>query len=228
VDERRRKVSEKTIVNIPLNRVEGDLEIRVQVEDHRVTDAWCSGLLYRRFENLLVGRGPLDGLVITPRICGICSTAHLSAAATALDMVASVCVPPAALLVRNLALATEHLQSDVRQTFLMFMADTVNGAYHGSPLFPEAVRRYEPLKGEVVVEVIEETKKVLEIIALFGGAWPHSSYMVPGGITCTPTRVEIQQCLHHLSRYREWYESRILGCPTERWLAVQSAQNLDE
>ena len=37
--------------------------------------------MYRGIENLMTGRGPLDSLVITPRICGICTTAHLNAAA---------------------------------------------------------------------------------------------------------------------------------------------------
>ncbi len=69
----------RTIDIFPVNRVEGDLEIRVELEDRVITDARSVGTLslYRGFENILVGRSPLDGLVITPRICGICSTAHL-------------------------------------------------------------------------------------------------------------------------------------------------------
>ena len=83
-------MSETVMLNVPLNRVEGDLEVRVEVDAGSVVDAWCTGTSYRGFENLLVGRGSLDGLVLTPRICGLCSTAHLNAAAAALDTLVKV------------------------------------------------------------------------------------------------------------------------------------------
>ena len=67
-------------IDVPLNRVEGDLEIRAQIEDGVVTDAWAAGTMFRGFETILRGRAPMDALVITPRICGLCSTALLAVA----------------------------------------------------------------------------------------------------------------------------------------------------
>lgn len=221
-------MSRRETINVPLNRVEGDLEVRVEFDDGVVADAWSSGIMYRGFENILVGRGALDGLVITPRICGICSTAHLTAASRALDMISGAEPPPDAVRVRNVALMAEHVQSDVRHGFLMFSVDFANPAYQGRPLYEEAVRRYEPFKGETVIEVIRETKSVIEIIAILGGQWPHSSYMVPGGITSIPSASDLLQCRHLLTRYRRWYEQRILGCTIERWSAVRSAADLDK
>ena len=75
----------RTTLNIDLNRVEGDLEFQVDLDGNRVVDARCVGTLFRGFEQLLIGRAPKDGLVITPRVCGICGTAHLYTAALALD-----------------------------------------------------------------------------------------------------------------------------------------------
>ena len=212
---------------LPLNRVEGDLEIRVEIDDGVVSDAWCAGTLYRGFERILVGRGALDGLVITPRICGICGTAHLTAAARALEAIGEVTPGEDAVRVRNVALMTEHIQSDLRQGFLMFTADFVNPAYADHPLYPEVVRRFEPFKGEAVVEVIRQTKKVLEIVAIVGGQWPHSSYMVPGGIASRPSASQLRQCRLLLKQYRLWYEQRVLGCSVERWLELQSSADLD-
>jgi Ni,Fe-hydrogenase I large subunit len=122
-------MSQRMTINVPLNRVEGDLEIRAEIEDGTVTNAWCSGNMYRGFENLLIGRGAQDGLVITPRVCGICSTSHLHAAVRALDSIAQVAPPPNALRIRNVTLMAEQLQSDVRHTFLMFAADFANPGY---------------------------------------------------------------------------------------------------
>ncbi|MBU0641005.1 MAG: nickel-dependent hydrogenase large subunit [Planctomycetes bacterium] len=221
------KHSTRRTLNVPLNRVEGDLEIRVELDSERVTDAWSAGTMYRGFEQILKGRAALDGLVITPRICGICSTAHLTAAARALDSMVGGQLPPDAIRVRNLALMTEMIQSDVRQTFLMFAVDFANPAYSGDGLFDEAVRRYRPFQGETVIEVIRQTKKALEIVAILGGQWPHSSYMVPGGVASTAGLNDLLQCRHLLDSYQSWYEQRILGCRVDRWRAVRSSNDLD-
>lgn len=220
-------MSHRMTLNVPLNRVEGDLEIRVEIEDGRVVDAWCSGTMYRGLENLLVGRGALDGLVITPRVCGICSTSHLFSAALALDMVTHIVPPPNGQRIRNITLMAEHLQSDVRHTFLMFSTDFTNPAYQHQPLFTEALRRFQPFQGETVIDVIRITKRLLEIIAILGGQWPHSSFMVPGGVTSIPSVADLLQCRLLLNQYRQWYEQRILGCTLERWLEIRSAPDID-
>jgi len=220
-------MSVRKILDIPLNRAEGDLELRLEIADGIVVDAWSSGTMFRGFEPLLVGRGALDGLVVTPRICGICSTTHLMAAAKALDAVAGAKVPDNGLRLRNLALMVEHIQSDVRQSVLMFMADFANPAHRGHPLYDEALRRYAPLAGQSALETVRETKRVLEIIAMIGGQWPHSSFMVPGGIAYAPHVAELLQCRHVLDAYRSWYERRVLGCSIERWRAVDSLAALE-
>ncbi|MBF0226011.1 MAG: nickel-dependent hydrogenase large subunit [Desulfobacterales bacterium] len=217
----------KMKINIPLNRVEGDLEISVDIDNGIVSDAWSSGTLYRGFEKILLGRGAMDGLVITPRICGICSTSHLTAAAKALDAVVKVNPPPDAIRIRNIVQMTEHIQSDIRHAFLMFAVDFVNQAYKKSPLFEEAVRRYEPFKGETVIQTIKETKKLIEIIAIIGGQWPHSSYMVPGGIVSVPSASDLLQCRLLLNQYRNWYEKRIIGCSLERFKEIISVADLN-
>jgi hydrogenase large subunit len=220
-------MTQKIIRNIPLNRVEGDLDIRVEVTDGVVTEAWSSGTMFRGIEKTMVGRGPLDGLVITPRVCGLCSICHLKAAAKALDMIARAQVPDDAIRLRNVAMTAEHIQSDMRHGFLMFATDFTNPAYGNHPLYDEAVRRYEAFKGSVVVETIRETKKLLEIIALIGGQWPHTSFMVPGGVASIPDAGDLLQCRQVLFRFRKWYEDRVLGCKLERWQEVRSSADLE-
>ena len=220
-------MTRKKIHIYPLNRVEGDLDLSVELEDGVVREAYSAGVMYRGFENLLVGRAPLDGLVLTPRICGICSTSHLKAAAKALDMFFDVTVPDNAKRIRNVTLIAEKIQNDFRHAFLLFMADFTNPAYKGLPLYTEALRRYKPLQGETAVQTIRETKKILEIIAILGGQWPHSSFMVPGGVVCVPSANEITQCLFLLRNFRKWYESRVLGCSIERWNDVKTKEDID-
>ena len=216
----------KTIQVYPLNRVEGDIKIKLEVEDNVVTDAWSSGIMYRGFENILVGRGHLDGLVITPRVCGICSTSHLYAAAKALDMISAAQLPDDAVRIRNSTLMVEMIQSDIRHAFLIYLADCCRPAYRDHPLYGESRKRYEPMTGEVYKQVVRVTKKILEIIAILGGQWPHSSFMVPGGVVSLPNQNEITQCLYLLKDFRNWYESQVLGCSIERWNEVTNGSAL--
>ncbi len=211
----------------PLNRVEGDLKIQVQVEKGTVTDARCVGTLYRGFENLLIGRRPMDALVIAPRVCGICSTAHLKAAAKALDMVYRAGVPDNAIRIRNVTLMVELLQNDIRHAFLLFMPDFLNPAYRSQPLHEEAAGRYQFLKGASTLRAIRETKRILEIVAILGGQWPHSSFMVPGGVVSLPSRNELAQCRYLLRNYRRWYERQVLGCCIEEWVEVDGPDRLE-
>jgi uptake hydrogenase large subunit len=215
-------------INIPLNRAEGDLEIRVEIEDGIITEAWSAGTLFRGFENMMRGRGALDGLVVTPRVCGICSLTHLTAAVEALDQIADITPPDNARRLRNLALMVETIQSDVRQAMLMFMADFANReAYQDHPLGVEAGERYSPLEGKAAIEVIRESKRLIQIVAIIGGQWPHTSFMVPGGVTSIPEISKILQCSIILERFRSWYEQSVLGCSVERWLEIRSIRDLN-
>lgn len=214
-------------INIPLNRVEGDLEINVDVKDGIIIDAWSCGTMYRGFEDMMTGRGVLDGLVITPRICGICSLSHLTAAVKALDTIVGVTLPDNAIFLSNLALMAESVQSDMRQSFLMYMVDFANPAAYGHDiLFQDALGRYAPMKGTSVQEVIKETKRLIQVIAIIGGQWPHTSFMVPGGVTSIPEAHKILQCRMITANFTKWYEKRVLGCSIERWSEIKSLKEL--
>lgn len=217
----------RIVCDIPLNRAEGDLEIKVAIENGKVADAWSVGSMFRGFEQLLIGRGGLDGLVVTPRICGICSTTHLMAAVLALDSIAKVRPPDNAIRLRNLSLMAETVQSDVRQSVLMFLVDFANPAYSGQSFFAEAHRRYAPLSGERCIDVIKNTKNLLEVVALIGGQWPHSSHMVPGGVVYPVNGADMVTCRHILRSFRNWYESKVLGCPLDVWNALASSADLE-
>ncbi|MEO5347116.1 MAG: nickel-dependent hydrogenase large subunit [Magnetococcus sp. YQC-9] len=219
--------TKRVTCDIPLNRVEGDLEIKVALEGGRVVDAWSSGTMFRGFERIMEGRGPLDGLVITPRICGICSLTHLYAAARALDQIYGVAPPANAVRLRNLALMVETVQSDVRQSLLMFLVDFANPAHAGRSFYPDAVARYEPLRGARCLEAVRETKQLLEIVAIIGGQWPHTSFMVPGGVVFSPALPDLFKCRNRVVRFKRWYEETVLGCSLERWQQVDGGEALD-
>lgn len=211
---------------LDLNRVEGDLQVKLRIEDGVVTDAWTVGTMYRGFEQLMLGRAPMDSLVITPRVCGICGTAHLYAAVTALERALQCRIGPNGTRVRNACLMAEELQSDTRHAILMFAPDLCSPKYAGRPGHDAIVEAFEPFRGRVYREVVTETKKILEIVALWGGQWPHSSHMVPGGVVSLPSRRTIVKALAIVDTYTRWYERTMLGCSLDRWAQITTLDQL--
>ena len=203
----------------PLGRVEGDLDLRVEVTDGVVTNAWTEASMFRGFEIILRGKDPQAGLVITPRICGICGGSHLYKAAYALDTAWRTRVPRNATLVRNVAQACETLQSIPRWFYALFAIDLTNANYAAAPEYDEVVRRFAPFTGSAYEKGVTLSGKPVEVYAIFGGQWPHSSFMVPGGVMCGPTLSDVTRATAILDHWqREWLEKEWLGCSVDRWL----------
>ena len=218
-------MSKKTL-NIDLNRVEGDLEFELDVEEGVVVDARCKGIMYRGFEQLLIDRAPKDSIVLTPRVCGICGTAHMYCAVLALESIWNVEVPANATRIRNLCLMAENLQSDLRQSFLMFTPDFCNQKYANEDWFEDAKAAFEPFHGKVHRGILDQTKRILEIVAIWGGQWPHSSYMVPGGVTLGPEIRRIIDSLEIVDKQIQYFEDKIIGGDIEAWQAIETKNDL--
>ena len=131
----------------PLGRVEGDLDLNITIKDIIVTDAWAQASLFRGFEIILRGKDPQAGLIVTPRICGICGGSHLYKACYALDTAWKTHVPQNATLVRNIAQACEMLQSIPRWFFALFAIDLTSKNYAHLEEYDEVVRRFAPFVG---------------------------------------------------------------------------------
>jgi uptake hydrogenase large subunit len=132
----------------PVGRVEGDLDVRVDIREGVVVDAWTQAALFRGFEVILRGKDPQAGLIVTPRACGICGASHLTCAAWALDTAWGTEIPPNAVLARNLGQIMESLQSIARHHYALFIVDYTNRNYARSQHYEEAVRRWAPFTGK--------------------------------------------------------------------------------
>lgn len=210
----------------PVGRVEGDLDVRVDIEDGVVVNAWTSAELFRGFEVILRGKDPQAGLVVTPRACGICGASHLTCAAWALDTAWQTEVPRNAILARNIGQLSESLQSLPRHHYALFMIDMINKNYKNSKFYEEAVRRWAPFTGTNYELGVTISGRPVEIYALFGGQWPHSSYMVPGGVMCAPTLTDVTRSWSILEHFKKnWMEPMWFGCSLERYEEIQSYED---
>ncbi len=210
----------------PVGRVEGDLDVRVSIDNGVVVNAWTQAEMFRGFELILRGKDPQAGLVVTPRACGICGASHLTCAAWALDTAYGTEVPRNAIIARNLGQIVESLQSQPRYFYGLYAIDMVNEKYKGSKYYEESIKRFAPFTGSSYELGVTISGKPVEIYALLGGQWPHSSYMVPGGVMCAPTLTDVTRSWSILEYFRRnWLEPCWLGCSLERYEEIQSYED---
>ena len=93
--------------------------------------------------------------------------------------------------------------------------------------FATATRRWAPFTGKHYELGLTISGRPVEIYALFGGQWPHSSYMVPGGVMCAPTLTDVTRAWAILEHFRRnWIEPVWLGCSLERYEQITSYDGL--
>jgi hydrogenase large subunit len=211
----------------PVGRVEGDLDVKVFMENGVVTRAHTQAAMFRGFEKIMEGKDPQSGLIVTPRICGICGGSHLYCASSALDTAWKTTLTPNALLLRAIGQITETIQSIPRWFYAIFATDMANKKFANKPLYQEVVKRFAAYVGTSFQQGVTASGRPVEVYALFGGQWPHSSYMVPGGVMCAPTLKDITRAYAIMNQFRnDWLETCWLGCSIERYMQIKSWDDL--
>jgi len=210
----------------PFNRVEGDLEVKLEILDGQVREAWVNSPLYRGFEQILVGKDPRDALVYAPRICGICSVSQSMAAAYALADAQRIDMPPNGELATNLILATENLADHLTHFYLFFMPDFARPVYAKEPWHDATTERFRAAQGQAAREVLPARAQFLHIMGLLAGKWPHSLSLQPGGSTRAVDARDKVRLLAVLSEFRRFLENRTFGDSLEAIAAIDSDTTL--
>jgi Ni,Fe-hydrogenase I large subunit len=210
----------------PFNRIEGDLRIEIEVEDNTVVSAKSSGIMFRGFERIMTGRSPMDALVITPRICGICSGSHGVAAAKALAQAQSAEMPENAYYMKNLILGIEVVMSHLSHFYLLFAPDLPSPRYKNLRVYDAVSQRFKAMSGSSVVLALNARQNALEIMGLVGGKWPNSLAIHPTGTTSTMNLSTLTRTIGIMKEFQDFLEKRFLGCPLSQWLDIDSFDKL--
>ncbi|MEE9600954.1 MAG: Ni/Fe hydrogenase subunit alpha, partial [Thermoplasmata archaeon] len=135
----------------------------------------------RGFENFLVGRQAEDAPQITSRICGVCPTAHHTAATKALDDLFKVEPTETAKKIRELIYVIFMLEDHSLHLFFLGGPDFVVG-----PTAPKAERNILGVIQKVGLDigkrVIAMRKDLRGIITELGGKVIHPVFGLPGGV----------------------------------------------
>ncbi|SFJ08888.1 nickel-dependent hydrogenase large subunit [Celeribacter neptunius] len=216
-----------TLLVGPFNRVEGDLEIRLEVAEGRVTAAYANSPMFRGFESMLRGKGPMDALTLTPRICGICSISQSMAAALALADLAGAEMIPNGSRVAQLLHMVENVSDHLMHFNLFFMPDFARPIYADRPWHGRTVERFTAVHGSALKRATEARAQLLHIVGLLGGKWPHTLAIQPGGVTRAPTARDKVRIGADLAAFRAYLEEVVIGAPLEVLLELTQIEQLN-
>ena len=210
----------------PFNRVEGDLDIKLEIAAGAVTSARVNSTLYRGFEQILIGKPAMDALVYTPRICGICSVSQSVACARALADASGVAMSPNGALSQNLLLANESLTDLLTHFYLFFMPDFARTVYQRESWFEPVERRFKAVKGQATREVLPARAGFLHLMGLMAGHWPHTLAIQPGGTSKPVTKQEKIRLLAILAEFRRFLEHVLFDDDLEVISALSTLEQL--
>jgi Ni,Fe-hydrogenase I large subunit len=209
-----------------VERIEGEAKLHCTWENNKVSNARIDFLNFRGFEYILEGKSPLDALVYTPRICGICGQAHLKATVEALENIyeninEKLQITQKAKLLREIGLNIEIIDSHIKWFYMFILPDIIK-------LDSNDLGIYAPLKGTRWIQAQKAASETIKALAMIGGQWPHTSYMIPGGVMSDPTKLDLIMMQNYLQTAISFFENSISGVSLENYLAYESVDNLED
>ncbi|MBU7047337.1 MAG: Ni/Fe hydrogenase subunit alpha [Theionarchaea archaeon] len=167
----------------PITRLEGHGKIEIFLNDKgNVENAYLQIPELRGFERFCQGRPGEELPRITPRICGVCPTAHHMASAKALDAAFNVEPTSAAKKLRELMYAGYYVYDHTLHFYYLGGPDYVVG-----PQAPAAERNILGVISKVGLDIAKEVIKHRsygqKIIEILGGKATHPVSALPGGIS---------------------------------------------
>ncbi len=173
----------KRITIDPITRLEGHGKIEIFLDDNGdVENAYFQVPELRGFEKFAVGRPAEEMPRITPRICGVCPTAHHMASTKALDALYQVEPTPTARKIRELMYNAFTFEDHTLHFFYLGGPDFIVG-----PDAPKMERNILGVIGKVGLEtagkVIDIRKRARALMTKIGGKVVHPVMGLPGGVS---------------------------------------------
>ena len=176
----------------PITRLEGHGRIHIFLDDAGRVNRTCLQVPeLRGFEKFCEGRAVEEMPTLTQKICGVCPTAHHTAASKALDHLFAVEPPPAAKMIRELMYNAFVLEDHLLHFFFLGGPDLIVG-----PTAPGAKRNIfgviERVGAETGKKVLEVRNCVRKVIGTLGGSATYPVCGLPGGVSKAVSEKERQ------------------------------------
>jgi F420-non-reducing hydrogenase large subunit len=176
-------------LKFPLSRIEGHAQVVIELQGGKVVSAHFQATEYRGFDHLVKGVPAEDMVVIVPRICGVCSTAHHVAAVEALEDAYGITPPPLAHSIRELLLLGQLIQNQATSLFIFTMPDRL-GTESIYQVSDKAGNNEQPL---LIAQGVAQVRKAgTNLIKAAGGQFIHPVKAVVGGTISGITEAEAE------------------------------------
>jgi Ni,Fe-hydrogenase I large subunit len=203
-----------------IEKIEGEAELDFTFNAGRIEDVKINFGFYRGIEEILRGKDARDALVITPRVCGICNHAHLIAAVRAIEngyenAGLPIEISSKANDIREFTLSCELIQNHVKWLYMTILPQ---------------LEKYVGIQSEenYAIKATYLSSVITKALAIFAGQWPHSSYAVPGGVTCDPTHLDVMQAQSLVDESIKFFEQVMTGLSLETYMQIDSVSSLDK
>lgn len=207
-----------------IQRIEGEANLELEWENDRIAFAKIKFLNFRGIEKILENRPFLDALIITPRVCGICNTAHTIAAINAIEdayrsMGEEVKISNKANYIREFSLTTEKIQNHIKWLYFSILPELLK-------LSKKSVVDIKSFEGSQWILAQKASAEILKATATFTGQWPHGSFCMVGGVTCDPTSGDVYEAARYLENVVDFCEKEIFGVCIEEFLEVNTSAGI--
>ena len=167
----------------PITRLEGHGKIEIFLDDTgNVEHAFFRIPELRGFEKFAEGRLVEEMPRITPKICGVCPTAHHMASGKAVDAVYGVTPPRTATMIREMVNSAFMTEDHALHFYFLGGPDFIVG-----PDAPAAERNILGVIAKVGLEtaskVIDIRKRLRHVTSTIGGKVIHPVCNIPGGVS---------------------------------------------
>lgn len=172
----------------PMSRIEGHAQVVIETEKGEVLSARFQATEFRGFDYLVQGVPAEQMVVIVPRICGVCSTAHHLAAVKALEDIYEVTPPPLAQTVRELLMLGQIIQNQATSLFIFTMPDRlgIDSIYElAQPSNGDALRE------SITMRALRVREAGTRLITAAGGQFIHPVKAVVGGVISSIGREQV-------------------------------------
>jgi len=170
-------------------RIEGHGNLNVNWSERKVQLNVLEG--ERLFEGILVGRTAEEMHWITPRICGVCPTAHNLAALNALENALGIKLSQTTVLLRDLMMAGQMIQSHTLHLFFLSLPDYL-GIDRGTEL-----AKKNPALFKDALSLKDVSDYIVKIVA---GRIVHPTTSTIGGFHKIPTKQDLEKILGKLEQ----------------------------
>jgi coenzyme F420-reducing hydrogenase alpha subunit len=170
-------------------KIEGHGNLKVDWKKNQVKLNVFEG--ERLFEGMLVGRTAEEMHWITPRICGVCPTAHNLASLAALEDALDIKVNQTTVLLRDLMQCGQMIQSHALHLFFLALPDYL-GIDRGTEL---AQKNPTAFKNALALKEISD-----EIVQIVGGRIVHPTRTTIGGFHKIPSKATLKKLLNQLEK----------------------------